>query len=194
MCPDNDSQGTDEWLITPLCASLALQGHWATSAGVRDCQFYLRATTVPDPNSLMFGCVCLPNGPLPHRPFPDGTSGILLHQKRPTEADSCHALVWWHACMCACLRDRVCVLPDSGKGRGTLVLQTRYLVSTIVTNHFRTDIKRLAAWEQRSDCDSDVTDWIYFSPESFETLTAAEITELGGCLGASSVTPIFHNA
>lgn len=78
----------------------------------------------------------------------------------------------------ASLRDRVCVLPDSGKGSRTLVLQTLYLVSRSVTNRFRTDIKRLAAWKQRPDSHNNMTDLIYFSPESYETLSAAEIAEL----------------
>lgn len=84
--------------------------------------------------------------------------------------------------VCACLRDRVCGLPDSGKGSCTLVLQTLYPVSRSVTNHFRTDKKPLAAWKQQFDCDSYVTDLIYFSHESIKMMSAAEITELGGFL------------
>lgn len=63
MCPDSDGQGTDEWLIF-LCVFHS-RDTGRPQHGVLNCQFCLRATVMPDPNSLMFGyldvrvCVCL---------------------------------------------------------------------------------------------------------------------------------------
>lgn len=192
------------WWVTHIFVRFSLQGHWETPAWGPELSVLLKSNSHAWPKFAyvwIFGCarvcvcVCFTRWSSTTQA---STFGIVLHHKHPTEADSCHLRQMPQSdgtplCAFLLVWQCVCVLPDSGKGSSTLVFHALYLISS-VTNHFWTDVKQLAARKQRSNHDSDVTDSIYFTPESFETLSAAEITELRGCPWTSSVSPILHNA